>query len=256
MQERARTNRFYATATGGVLLTLAALSFLVWLFRPPVPDPETLCPTRRPIAAHTLVIVDRTDRWDDGIEQTLTQLIEDAQRNTARYEKFSIVALDSNLSTHPLFSICNPGEPNFLTDLYKGRRYTKRDFDQKFVGAAESVIASVRRPAQASTSPIVEYIHAWLGRDDFNADIPKRRLVLLSDMRQNSTRVSLYRTRNADELSRLVAHEMGKAGRDVVYDVYFVAHGRDYNVPESQVRDAWSRAFAGISAKHEWRYLN
>jgi hypothetical protein len=256
MDEKARRNRFYAAATGGVLATLAALSFLVWLFRPPVPDPETLCPTRRPITAHTLVIVDRTDRWDSGIEETLTQLIEEAQRSTRRYEKFSIVALDSELSTHALFSICNPGEPNILTDLYKGRRFTKRDFDQKFVGASESVIARIRRPAQAPTSPIVEYIHAWLGRDDFNAEIPKRRLVLLSDMRQNSAQLSLYRSPDSDALARLVSREMGEAGSDVVYDVYFVAHGRDYNVSESDVRGAWSRAFTGISAKHEWRYLN
>jgi hypothetical protein len=203
-----------------------------------------------------LVIVDRTDRWDEAIGETITQLIEDAQRNTARYEKFSVVALDSNLSTHPLFSICNPGEPNFFTDLYKGRRYTKRDFDRRFVGAAESVVARVREPAQASTSPIVEYIHAWLGRDDFNDSIRKRRLILLSDMRQNSAHLSLYESLDREGLAALVAREMGEAGKNVTYDVYFVAHGHDYNVPEGEVREAWRRAFAEISAKHEWRQLN
>ena len=49
---------------------------------------------------------------------------------------------------------------------------------------------------------------------------------------------------------------MGQAGKNVDYEVYFVAHGHDHNVPESQVREAWNRAFAGISATHEWRQVN
>jgi hypothetical protein len=255
MDERARANRRYAAGTAGVLVTLAALSFAVWWFRPPNPDPVTLCPTTRPITAHTLVIVDRTDRWDPAIEQTLSELLEDAQRNTAQYEKFSIVSLDANLSTRPLFSICNPGQPNFITDLYKGRRYTRRDFEQKFVDASESVVARVRRPAAAPTSPIVEYIHRWLGRDDFNAGVPNRKVILISDMRQNSHQLSMYRQGGA-ELSRLVEREIGEPGRGVTYEVYFIAHGHDYNVPEEDVRRAWDEAFNTISAKHEWKQLD
>jgi hypothetical protein len=255
MDDKARANRRYAAGTAGVILTLAVLSFIVWWFRPPNPDPETLCPTTRPITAHTLVIVDRTDRWDPAIAETLAELIEDAQRNTRQYEKFSIVSLDAHLTTRPLFSICNPGEPNFITDLYKGRRYTRVEFEQRFVGASDSVVAQVRRPAAAPTSPIVEYIHRWLEREDFDARVPNRRLVLISDMRQNSNDLNMYRQGEAG-LSRLVAREMGQAGRGVRYEVHFVDHGHDYNVPEADVRRAWEQAFSAISAKYEWRRLD
>jgi hypothetical protein len=255
MDARARANRRYAAGTFGVILTLALLSFAVWWFRPPNPDPETLCPTTRPITAHTLVIVDRTDRWEPAIGATLTDLIEAAQRHTRQYEKFSIVSLDSNLSTQPLFSVCNPGEPSLLTDLYKGHRYTRRDFEQKFVGASESVVARVRQPSAAPTSPIVEYIHRWLGREDFDASVPRRRLVLISDMRQNSSELNMY-ARGEAGLAQLVERELGEAGRSVNYNIYFIHHGRDYNMPESQVRQAWDGAFRQISATYEWRPLN
>lgn len=254
--QRARANRVYAAATIGVLAVLAVLSFTVWLFRPPVLEARTLCPTDRPVAAHTLVIVDRTDRWNPAVGAALAELIETAQRETQRHEKFSIVSLDADLSTHPLFSVCNPGEPTLWTDLYRGRRYTERDFEQRFVGATEDVVSHLREPAEARASPIVEYVHRWLGRDDFNASIPARRLVLISDMRQNSEALSVYRENGQAELASVVQREFGADARDVVFDIYFVAHGRDYNVSEAQVRQAWDGAFRVIPADYQWRQIN
>ncbi len=255
-RQRAAANRRYGIMTGGVLAFLAALSVTVFLFRPPLPDARTLCPTTRGIAAHTVVIVDRTDRWNPAVGAALTELIDHAQRNTQQYEKFSIVSLDASNSTRPLFSVCNPGEPTFMTDLYRGRRYTQRDFDERFVGAAESVVAQLREPAEARASPIVEFVHRWLGRDDFNASIPHRRLVLISDMRQNSDNLSVYRENGAAQLQQIVQREFGPEARDVTFDVYFVAHGRDYNVSEAEVRNAWDGAFRAIPAAYQWRQID
>lgn len=257
--ERARTNRLYGIGTASVLAALAVLSFTVWWFRPPNPDPETLCPTSRPITAHTLVMVDRTDRWNPAVGEALHELVREAQRDTAQYGKFSIVSLDAELSTRPIFSVCNPGEPNFFTDLYRGRRYTERDFAERFIGAADGVVEAVRAPAQAPTSPIVEYVHRWLGRDDFNANVANRRLILISDMRQNSDALSVYARGGGSEdnaLAQLVQREFGAAGREVSFEVYFVAHGRDHNVSEADVRAQWERAFRQISANYDWRQID
>ena len=92
MSDKARANRLYAGGTAGVLALLLTLTLAVWWFRPPLPDPTTLCPTTRPIAGHTVVIVDRTDRWAPEVGEALTQLVETAQHNTQPYQKFSIVA--------------------------------------------------------------------------------------------------------------------------------------------------------------------
>lgn len=256
--DRAEKNRAYGIATGGVIGALLLLSFIVWFFRPPVLDVATLCPTNRPIAAHTLVIVDRTDKWNPAVGQALAELIENAQKNTKPFEKFSIVSLDADQSTRPLFSVCNPGEPNFLSDLYRGRRYTKRDFDDKFVGAADGVVQKLGVPEEAATSPIVEYVHRWLGNDDFNATIPNRRLILISDMRQNSPAYDIYKNgaKAGETLAPIVQREFGPAGKDVTYDVYFLAHGHDYGVGENDVKAAWDAAFKTIPAKYDWRQVN
>ncbi|MEQ1812070.1 MAG: hypothetical protein ABL889_19235 [Terricaulis sp.] len=254
-REREAANRRYAGFTAGVLFSVLALTATVWLMRPADLDAATLCPTNRPLAGHTVVIVDRTDRWTTAMGAALTQLVENAQRDTDKYEKFSIVSLDANQSVHPLFSICNPGTPTFWSDLYRGRRYTTRDFEQRFVGAAERVIEDVREPSEASSSPIVEYVHRWLGSDDFNATVPHRRLILVSDMRQNSDLYSIY-SGAEDQLGDVVARQFGPSAEGVSFDVYFVAHGRDHNVSEDEVRTAWDHAFGRIGADYSWRQIS
>lgn len=254
-RDREAANRRYAGFTAGVLFSVLALSVTVWLLRPANLDAATLCPTDKPLAGHTVVIVDRTDRWTPSMGAALTQLVENAQRDTDRYEKFSIVSLDAQQSVHPLFSVCNPGEPTFWSDLYRGRRYTTRDFEQRFVGAAERIVDEVREPSEASTSPIVEYVHRWLGSDDFNASVPNRRLILVSDMRQNSALFSIYEGAE-EQLSEVVERQFGPSARGVAFDVYFVAHGRDHNVSEDEVRAAWDHAFGRIGADYSWRQIS
>ena len=256
MRERQRAERRYALGTAAIITALAALTLTVWIFRPARLDPATLCPIDRPIAGHTVVIVDRTDRWTQAMSGALTQLIEAAQRDTRTYQKFSIVSLDANQSAHPVFSVCNPGEPSFWSDLYRGHRYTQRDYEQRFVGAADRIVEAVSRPGEASTSPIVEYVHRWLGSDDFNASIADRRMVLVSDMRQNSPLYSIYGARNGDGLAPVVRSQFGPSAQGVAFDVYFVAHGRDHHVSEDEVRTAWDAAFQAVDAHYTWRQIS
>jgi hypothetical protein len=256
MRERDRANRRYAIGTGAVIAGLLALTLTVFLLRPASLDPTTLCPTNRPIAGHTVVIVDRTDAWSPSIGATLTDIVENAQRETDVYQKFSIVSLDAENSVRPLFSVCNPGAPSFWSDLYRGRRYTQRDFEDRFVGAADRVVEQVREPSQAATSPIVEYVHRWLGGDDFNASVKNRRLILVSDMRQNSPLYSIYTAQGGEDLAEVVQHQFGPAAEGVRFDVYFIAHGQDHNVSEDAVRSAWDGAFQRINATYDWRQIN
>jgi hypothetical protein len=203
-----------------------------------------------------VVIVDRTDRWTPAMSGALTELIEAAQRETRRYQKFSIVSLDADQSVHPVFSVCNPGAPSFWSDLYRGRRYTQRDFEQRFVGAADRVIEEVSQPGEANTSPIVEYVHRWLGSDDFNGGVAQRRLILVSDMRQNSQLYSVYGAPDGEGLAPVVQTQFGESAQGVAFDVYFVAHGRDHNVSEDAVRAAWDQAFQAIGAEYSWRQIS
>lgn len=256
MKKRDQANRVYAIGTAAVLVGILVLSVTVWLFRPVDLNTATLCPLNRPLAGHTLVILDRSDRWHPAMGDALTRLVEEAQRNTKQHEKFSIVSLDATQSAHPLFSVCNPGAPTFVSDLYRGHRYTEHDFAERFVGAAERVVEQIRAPEEASSSPIVEYVHRWLGADDFNTAVPNRRLILVSDMRQNSPLYSMYREKDGAKLAQVVQTQFGPEAKGVTFDVYFIAHGKEHNVDEGTVRAAWDAAFREVGAKYNWRQIS
>src|SRR5262249_44214873 len=132
----------------------------------------------------------------------------------------------------------------------------EHDFQQKFVGAADRIVETIRQPAEAPNSPIVEYVHRWLGADDFNASVPHRRLILVSDMRQNSPQYDIYHPAHGSSLARGATDQFGPGARGVAFDVYFIAHGQDHNVSEADVRAAWDQAFRQMGASYTWRQIS
>jgi hypothetical protein len=81
-------------------------------------------------------------------------------------------------------------------------------------------------------------------------------MILVSDMRQNSALYSIYSARSGDGLAPVVRAQFGPSAQGVVFDVYFVAHGRDHNVSEDEVRTAWDGAFQAIDADYTWRQIS
>ena len=99
-------------------------------------------------------------------------------------------------------------------------------------------------------------MHRWLGGDDFNASVPHRRLILISDMRQNTPLYSIYSDASGQGLPPVVEHQFGPAAEGVMFNVYFIAHGQEHGVSEDDVRGAWERAFGAIGATYDWRQIN
>ncbi|MBK6702340.1 MAG: hypothetical protein IPG56_00280 [Caulobacteraceae bacterium] len=74
-------------------------------------------------------------------------------------------------------------------------------------------------------------------------------------MRQNSDLYSIY-SGAEDQLGDVVARQFGPSAEGVAFDVYFVAHGRDHNVSEDEVRTAWDHAFGRIGVDYSWRQIS
>jgi hypothetical protein len=99
-------------------------------------------------------------------------------------------------------------------------------------------------------------VHQWLGAADFDPSIPNRHVILVSDMRQNSSLYSMYQKSEGAGLAPVVQAQFGPSAKGVTFDVYFVTHGQDHNVEESQVRAAWDQAFRGVGATYNWRQIS
>jgi len=153
----------------------------------PKPDPETLCPEDRPLVAHTVVLVDKTDPLTEGQFRYLKEKILGARDRLVQFEKFSIFVLDDKnyMSPEPLFSKCNPGRGDEANPFYQNPRKIQKKFDAFFEQPLEDTLKDLKSVGVASRSPIMEMIREISYRKDFSNQVPERRMILVSDLMEN-----------------------------------------------------------------------
>jgi hypothetical protein len=151
-------------------------------------DPETLCPNGCDYPA-VRILVDKTDPWDVHGSGRLEKIIRNIKDGLAVSERLSISVLDqsgSDIPT-PVFDMCNPGRGDQANALYKNPRKIHEKFEAMFDQPLERMLADLLKPGTAPRSPLIEAIQNFPpagGRD---------RLVIVSDLMQNSELFSLYR---------------------------------------------------------------
>jgi hypothetical protein len=158
-------------------------------------DKETLCPVDQPTQRHSVILVDTTDALSDGQRQLVRQVIDDFAAQALPFEKVSVFSIDAAAAYEPkrLFSACSPkrGEDadGFSEDPRRLEALWARDFGRPL---DEAIAAEIAKGPQDS-SPIIESVFAISLLYDFSTAVPFRRLVVVSDMLQNSPGLSLYK---------------------------------------------------------------
>mgnify|MGYP006264562711 CR=1 FL=1 len=111
-------------------------------------------------------------------------------------------------------------------------------------GAVRAVLTDKTAPA----SPLAEAIHAIFDRADFRAPAKNRRVVIVSDLIQNSKNFNFYRT-GADfetfSTSRLATELRDSGGAEVVARI---VPRQDYDLPLSEVKAFWDSYFTRVNA--------
>ncbi len=187
-------------ALGVVLIVLAVLVLgglggATFLMRPPPIDAETLCRTDAPLAAHTLVLVDATDRLEPRHRRKLRAVIAQERARLAQYERLTLMRLNVRRPQEPtiLFSKCLPRPPEQTNPLFENARMTQQRWDEDFAEALDSALRSAGSSGPARASPILAGLRAVAADPDFGEEIPRRRLVLVSDLLEHDPQgFSLY----------------------------------------------------------------
>jgi hypothetical protein len=149
---------------------------------------ETLCPTDRPVAEITVVLLDVSDEFSEP------QLIE-VQNRLMRLRNglphlglIEVYAVDSSTQrvTTPLIHLCNPGTGEDLNRLYQNPGLAKKHWDA-FAARLETQVTHLLAAPDSATSPIYEAIQSTalrtFGRPEYDG-VPKH-LVVVSDLMQN-----------------------------------------------------------------------
>lgn len=187
-------------ALGAVLIAAALLAMggfgaAAFLLRPPPVDADTLCRTDAPLEAHTVVLVDATDRLEPRHRRKLRAVLQQERARLAQYERLTLMRIDARRPQEPaiLFSRCLPRPPETANPLFENARRLQERWDADFADALARALRSAQSGGPARASPIVAGLRAVAADPEFASDIPRRRLVLVSDLLEHDPQgFSLY----------------------------------------------------------------
>lgn len=176
-------------------VVLGGLGAAVFLLRPPPTDPVTLCRTDAPITTHTLVLVDATDRLEPRHRRKLRAVLAQERMRLSQYDRLTLMRINVRRPHEPtiLFSKCLPRPPEQTNPLFENARHNQERWDAAFADALDRALRSAQAAGPARASPIVAGLRAAAADPDFGPEIPRRRLVLVSDLLEHNPQgFSLY----------------------------------------------------------------
>ena len=169
---------------GAAGLALAAPAGAATFIRLPPLDPDTGCRLDQPLAAHTLVLVDATDRFEARHVCRLRAALQQERDRLARFGRLTIIRIDASDPREPrrLVSLCDPGDGNSVNALIANTGEAQRRWERGFTVPVDDAIAAAGRAGGGASSPIVEALATAASEPDFGPEIAARRLVLASDL--------------------------------------------------------------------------
>jgi hypothetical protein len=196
-----KQNRRRKDALGWVLiaagfLIIGGVGAAVSLMRPPAVDAQTLCLRDAPIAAHTLILVDATDKLEPRHKKRLAAVVAQERARLKPYDRLTVLALRPDAPQEPklLFSKCLPRQPNLVNPLFENPALAQAEWDKTIGSALETAVRRAGGGAAADYSPIAASIRAAAADPDFALPSANRRFVLISDLLENDpSGFSIYR---------------------------------------------------------------
>jgi hypothetical protein len=179
-----------------VFAALIALGAAGFALRPPPTDPDTLCRTDKPVLAHTIILIDATDTLEPRHRKRLRAAIDTERARLAPYDRLTILRIRPDAPSEPrvLFSKCLPRDGAHSNPLFENPKLAQQRWDEAVGVSLKSAESRAGAGRGASASPIVQSVFATAADPDFAPRVPKRRLVLISDLLEYTPGgFSLYR---------------------------------------------------------------
>lgn len=172
------------------LVALGGLGAASLLLRTPPIAPDTLCRTDVATAAHTIILVDATDRLEPRHRRKLRAVLAQERARLQQYDRLTVVRLNVRRPQEParLFSRCLPRPPELANPLFENTRQVGERWETDFAAALEAALRSAQSGGTARASPIVASLRAVAADPDFGPEVARRRLILISDLLEHDPR--------------------------------------------------------------------
>jgi hypothetical protein len=244
-------NLLGAVLIAAALAVLGGLGAASFVLRAPPTDAETLCRTDASVSAHTIILVDATDRLESRHRRKLSAVLAQERARLSQYDRLTIMRINVRRPQEPtiLFSKCLPRPPEQTNPLFENARLVQRQWDEDFADALERALRSAGSSGPARASPIVAGLRAVAADPDFGPEISRRRLVMMSDLLEHDPGgFSLY-VADADYASWRLASANGPPDFSRV-DLRVVPIDRpDHAQRQTAAMDFWTAFFAAADVQ-------
>ena len=197
--QRAKTEArkgYFKLAGAAVVIAAGGATYLA-VSRSNIPlDEVTLCPAQ-PSDIVTLV-VDMTDPLNVAQRQDFKNQLTALRNSIPRYGQLAVFKVDAvgeNL-IQPVIVRCNPGTAADVSEATGNPKATQKLHDQQFVEPLDRAFTEIMQATAAGQSPIFESVQsvALTELNSPNAKTAKRKIILVSDLLQNTSDISFYRS--------------------------------------------------------------
>ena len=230
---------FWRVLMAGSALTMVGVVTVFALLQPKPVD-EAGCRLDNIVSQHTIVLIDQSDPFTQEDIRWVQKIARDESRSLGQYGRLTVVGLKSETPYEPVeaFSRCSPGaKSNGWTN---NPRMVEDTFREQMSDLLDAALETLLSEKEQPTSPLIEALVGISDRSDFSPAVAARKIVLVSDLIQNSPELSHLKT-GADfaavERTRFATDKPRLEG--VAVSVRVVPR-RNYAVPKEELVDFWN----------------
>lgn len=249
-----------------VVSAIAIVGWLFWSLQPAPYDEMTLCEITDELPPHTAVIVDKTDEYTEEEAGFIRTGIERARDRLEIGERFTLFELDERGEFNPRgeLTLCNPGRGNQVNPLFNNPKMIQERFDEKFEAPLQAALEDLVQPKEAPSSPIMESLARLALTEAFSEEAPQRRLLIFSDMLQNSSLFTAYggvagalpeSMPSAADVAESVRTRYGEGLSGVQIEIRLIPREGRADLQRGPLRAYWDEIFRDLGATVVWRDL-
>ncbi|MBB35040.1 MAG: hypothetical protein CME88_02530 [Hirschia sp.] len=249
-RKREKSKAFWRWSIVAMLGAVFGLFAVVALNMPPATDPQTACRTDHRDPAHTVLLIDQSDPFSTNDFGWVEAFIDQEARQLPKYGRLTVMTPNVKNPYDPqqVFSQCSTGSADAANPFFENPRMVEDNWRMQFRDPLNAAVRTVLEDQVAPSSPLAEAIHSIFDRADFSPPGDKRRVVIISDLIQNSENFNFYRM-GADfetfSTSRLAQDVRDTGGAQVVARI---VPRQSYDLPMSDVKAFWSSYFSTANA--------
>jgi hypothetical protein len=246
---------YWILAAAGI--AVLAIGLMLWFSRTPAINPTTGCLAQQ-IAPdqHTVVLIDQTDPLTPRQIAYVKALILAEYSRLHAGGELTIRGIDADPeSANREFSRCRVRRGSEVLGFTANPDLIEADFKRIVGDALNRYLNSLKTVPTAPRSPILEAVDSALDAPDFGANVKDRRLVIVSDLAQNSDLVSEYKGPGSGlALSPQTQNELARDMHGIAVRLHYVHRPNLAAIQTPEQRAFWLRWFDrnGADVKLGW----